>query len=88
MEDVYLIHTYDSITKETSLYKHKRSEHIQKNILQNSHDNNLLFQIYTKIINFVKKNNQNQISFINLFIFQISFTNFLFNIKIKLYITI
>ena len=57
MEDVYLIHTYDSITKETSLYKHKRSEHIQKNILQNSHDNNLLFQIYTKIINFVKKNN-------------------------------
>ena len=57
MEDVYLIHTYESITKKTILYKNERSEHIQKNILQNSHDNNLLLQIYTKIINFVKKNN-------------------------------
>ena len=57
MEDVYLIHTYESITKETILYKNERSEHIKKNILQNSHDNNLLLQIYTKIINFVKKNN-------------------------------
>ena len=57
MEDVYLIHTYESISKETSLYKHKRSEHIQKNILQISHDNNVVSQLYTKIINFVKKNN-------------------------------
>ena len=49
MEDVYLIHTYDSITTDKSLYKFNRIE-------QYSHDNNILFQIYTKIINFVKKN--------------------------------
>ena len=57
MEDVYLIHTYDSIIKAKPIYKLKNNEHIQQNVLQNSHDNNVLFQLYIKIINFVKKNN-------------------------------
>ena len=57
MEDIYLIHTYDSIATDKSIYKSKREELRLKNVLQHSRDNNVLFQIYTKIINFVKKNN-------------------------------
>ena len=57
MEDVYLIHTYESISKETSLYKIKRGEPIQQNVLHYSTTNNVVSQLYTKIINFVKKNN-------------------------------
>ncbi len=57
MEDIYLLHTYDSIIKDKPIYKLKKNEHIQHNVLQNSYDNNVLFQLYIKIINFVKKNN-------------------------------
>jgi hypothetical protein len=49
MEDIYLIHTYDSITTN----KINKVEQIQLNILQHSRINNILFQIYNKIINFV-----------------------------------
>ena len=57
MEDIYLLHTYESISKETSLYKIKRCESIQQNILHYSYVNNVVSQLYTKIINFMKKNN-------------------------------
>jgi hypothetical protein len=57
MEDIYLIHTYYSIIKNKQIYKLKQNEHIQHNVLQNSHDNNVFFQLYIKNINFVKKNN-------------------------------
>ena len=55
MEDIYLIHTYDSIATDKSIYKSKREELRLKNVLQHSHDNNVLFQLYIKIINFVKE---------------------------------
>jgi len=61
MEDVYLLHTYDSVTKDKSkdksMNKIKKGESIQTHILQKSYDNNVVSQLYTKIINFVKKNN-------------------------------
>ena len=57
MEDIYLLHTYESITKDKSLYKIKKVEQIQTNVLQHSRDNNVLFQLYIKIINYMKKNN-------------------------------
>lgn len=57
MEDIYLIHTYYSIIKDKPIYKLKKNEHIQQNVLQNSNDNNVLFQLYIKIINYMKKNN-------------------------------
>lgn len=49
MEDIYLIHTYESITTN----KINKGEQIQSNILQHLRVNNVLFQIYNKIINFV-----------------------------------
>ena len=57
MEDIYLIHTFDPITTHKSIYKMKRGDTIQSNILQNSNYSNILFQLYTRIINFMKKNN-------------------------------
>ena len=58
MEDVYLIHTFVPITntKDKSVYKTKSDEKIQNNVLHYSHENKLLFQFYTKIINCMKKN--------------------------------
>ena len=57
MEDVYLLHTYESVTTDKSIYKFKKGDPIQTHILQKSYDNNVVSQLYTKIINFVKKNN-------------------------------
>jgi hypothetical protein len=58
MEDVYLIHTFDTINnpKDKSVYKTKRDEKIQHNIVHYSHENYLLFQFYTKIIKCMKGN--------------------------------
>ena len=57
MEDIYLLHTYESISKDKSMNKIKRGEPIQQNVLHYSTTNNVVSQLYTKIINFVKKNN-------------------------------
>ena len=60
MEDVYLLHTYESVTtdksKDKSMNKIKKGDPTKTHILQKSHDNNVVSQLYTKIINFVKKN--------------------------------
>ena len=57
MEDIYLLHTYESVITDKSIYKIKRGEPIQQNVLHYSTRNNVVSQLYTKIINFVKKNN-------------------------------